>query len=299
MLVGLNTSPPSAIQSPWVSVLVNTRNEAAHIERCIRSARRLTSHIYVVDSCSLDGTASIAENAGATVLTGEFQQFAEKLNWGLDNIRFLTPWVLRLDADEELSDELISALPSLAAKISPETSGVYFRRQLWFMGQWIRYGGMYPTYSMRLWRTGLARCEVRELDEHMLLTQGRSEVVPLDIIDRPLTDLSAWIEKHNRYSSLEAKTVLDEVLANTIGLKPRLFGNKAQRARWVKQNCFYKLPPFFRPVLYFLYRYIIRLGFLDGRRGFLFHFLHGLWYRMLVDGKIYEANSLKQNDYSV
>lgn len=283
--------PPN--QTPWLSVLVLTRNEAPHIERCIRSASRLTNIIFVVDSCSLDGTALIAETAGAMVQSRSFDNFSEKLNWSLENVPFPTPWVMRLDADEVLSDELIATLASRVARMTGEISGVYLRRQLWFMGQWIKHGGMYPTYSMRLWRTGLARCEVRDLDEHMLLTLGVSIFLPLDIIDKPLTNLTNWIDKHNRYSSLEAKTALGDGLSEDLVLRSRFLGNKMERTRWMKQNIFYRLPMFFRPWLYFFYRYLIRLGFLDGRRGFLFHFFHGLWYRILVDAKIYESSSSK------
>jgi glycosyltransferase involved in cell wall biosynthesis len=279
----LPTSPP------WVSVLILTRNESMHISRCIRSARRLTPHLFVVDSHSSDGTAELATEEGVIVISGNFESFAEKLNWSLAHVDFPTPWVFRLDADEELTDDLLASLPRAVVDADPDVNGFYVRRQLWFMGQWIKYGGMYPTFSMRLWRKGCARSEMRNLDEHMLLSSGVAKTLHLDIIDNPLTDLTTWIDKHNHYSSSEANSILFQCENSDAELiNPRFWGGRVERIRWMKMRVFYQLPLFVRPMLYFLYRYVIKFGFLDGRKGFLFHFMHGFWYRVLVDGKILE-----------
>lgn len=272
---------------PWVSVLVLTRNEAVHIGRCVESAKRLTPHVFVIDSNSSDDTAAIATKSGATVTSGNFNRFADKLNWSLDHIDFPTPWVFRLDADETLTDALVANLRKVVEEAPSDISGVHVRRQLWFMGRWVRHGGMYPTFSMRLWKKGAVSCESRDLDEHMIMHTGLAIHVDLDVIDNPLTDISSWINKHNSYSSIEAHTALHDGDASTL-IKPDLFGGFASRTRWIKFNIFYHLPLFVRPLLYFVYRYFIRLGFLDGRSGLVFHFLHGLWYRALVDAKIYE-----------
>ncbi|MES1982939.1 MAG: glycosyltransferase family 2 protein [Pseudomonadota bacterium] len=290
----LNAEQPST-QSPWVSVLVLTRNEALHIERCIRSARRLSSHIFVIDSCSTDGTAELAKKMGGNVISRSFDSFSAKLNWSLANVDFPTPWVFRLDADEVFSEELLVSLQRSVFNAAPDVNGFYLRRQLWFMGRWIRHGGMYPTFSMRLWRKGCVRSEVRDLDEHMLLSSGIAKSLNLDIVDNPLTNLASWIEKHNGYSTLEARSVLPKNQNNPDLVQPRLWGGKIERTRWIKLKVFYRLPLFIRPLLYFLYRYIFKFGFLDGREGFLFHFMHGLWYRILVDGKIYEQRNLEKD----
>jgi glycosyltransferase involved in cell wall biosynthesis len=280
------TSAPSDVP---ISVLILTRNEARHIERSVTSARRLTAHVFVADSDSTDGTADLARAAGAQVVAANFERFADKLNWCADNIAFSTPWILRLDADEVLTDELVKRLPSSLAAVAPNVSGIYLRRQLWFMGRWIRHGGMYPTYSMRLWRRGLVSCEIRDLDEHMVLRSGETTTLPLDVIDDPLFDLSTWIEKHNRYASLEARSATTPTDGDPATIQARLLGTMPERARWMKVKIFYRLPLFVRPLLYFAYRYFLRWGFLDGSVGFAFHFMHGLWYRMLVDAKILEA----------
>lgn len=282
-------SVQSFTQSPWVSVLVLTRNEKLHIERCIRSAQQLSPYVFVVDSFSTDGTAELAQKMGVSVISGNFNCFADKLNWSLEHVDFPTPWVIRLDADEVFTADLLAALQRSVADAGVEVSGFYLRRQLWFMGRWIKHGGMYPTFSMRLWRKGCARSEIRDLDEHMLLSNGRAMTLNLDIVDNPLTNLASWVDKHNHYSTLEAHMSLSQQdKENPEIMSPRLWGSKFERKRWIKLRVFYKLPLFIRPLLYFLYRYLFRLGFLDGREGLLFHFMHGLWYRVLVDGKLFE-----------
>lgn len=273
-----------------ISGIVLTRNEEVHIRRCLRSAQRVCDVVHVIDSNSADRTREIAEEEGAVVHTGEFSSFAQKLNWASDTIDFTTPWVMRIDADEVLSDNLVKRLPTFLAQQSAAISGVFVRRRLWFMGQPMRFGGVYPRHSMRLWRPRMARCEIRALDEHMLLCEGASATIEADIDDIPLTELAVWITKHNEYSTLEARTALeDRATRDANALRPKLLGSRNERIRWLKEKLFYRLPPFVRPLGYYLYRYVILGGFLDGKAGFIFHFLHGFWYRFLVDAKIVEA----------
>jgi len=269
-----------------LSVLILVRNERVHIARCLRSIEALGARAFVVDSHSIDGTADIATALGAEVFQCTESRFADKLNWALANIPFPSEWVMRLDADEVPSQEMVASLSDVLSNVPVEVCGLLVRRQIWFMGQWMRHGGIYPSWTMRLWRKGKAICESRDLDEHMLLSQGIALSVPLDVIDDPLTDLSSWVEKHIRYATIEAKVPKQDV--EDVLLQPRLLGSAPQRVRWVKVHLFYRLPPFVRPLLYFLYRYFIRLGFLDGKKGFIFHFLHALWYRVLVDAKLLE-----------
>lgn len=278
--------------SSLLSVLVLTRNEKIHVERCLQHAFRLTDKVFVLDSNSSDGTPDIARAMGATVVSGDFASFSEKLNWGLQNIRFETPWVFRLDADEVLTDRLTSQLEPFIGGLSEDVVGVYVRRQLWFMGRWVRFGGVYPTYSMRAYRPAFVHCEVRDLDEHMILRRGRHTALEADLIDNPLTDLSTWIAKHNTYSTLEAKSELSASNEPDDGVvKPTLLGTLPERVRWLKVKVFYRLPLFVRPCLYFFYRYVVRMGFLDGKTGLIFHVMHGLWYRLLVDAKILELRA--------
>lgn len=273
-----------------ISGIVLTRNEEIHIRRCLHSARQVCDVIHVIDSNSSDRTRAIAEEEGAIVHTGDFTSFAQKLNWASDEIDFNTPWVMRIDADEVLSSNLVARLPSFLDQQPDTINGVFVRRRLWFMGHAMRFGGVYPRHSMRLWRPGLARCEVRALDEHMLLSAGASATLEADIDDIPLTDLALWIAKHNEYSTLEARTAIEGQSTRAKNrLQPRFMGSRNERIRWLKEKLFYRMPPFVRPLAYYIYRYFILLGFLDGKAGFIFHFLHGFWYRFLVDAKLVET----------
>ena len=272
-----------------ISVLILTRNEEVHINRAITSARKITNKIYVLDSESTDKTCELSKKLGATVISGKFNTFSEKLNWAINNIEFPTHWVFRLDADEVLSEQLIDNIRFSISNLNSDIFGVYFRRQLWFMGRWVKYGGMYPNYSMRLWRGREVFCEVRDLDEHMMLKSGKASKLNLDIIDNPLTNLTSWVHKHNNYALLEAKSSLQSKNNKTDQINPTLFGSSIQRVRWLKINIFYGLPLFVRPFLYFFYRYFILFGFLDGISGGVFHVLHGFWYRFLIDAKIFES----------
>jgi glycosyltransferase involved in cell wall biosynthesis len=279
----------STMRPTGISGIVMTRNEAIHIRRCLRSARRVCDVVHVVDSNSSDATRAIAEAEGAIVHNGDFTSFAQKLNWANDTIDFTTPWVMRIDADEVLSDALVERLPDFLARQPSTISGIYIRRRLWFMGRPMRFGGVYPRHSMRLWRPRMAHCEVRALDEHMLLRGGASATIDADVEDVPLTDLTLWIAKHNEYSTLEMQAALEDQAARSEhALQPRLLGNRNERIRWLKEKLFYRMPPFVRPFAYFLYRYIVLMGFRDGKAGLIFHFLHGFWYRFLVDAKLVE-----------
>jgi len=277
-----------------LSILILARNELLHIERCIQSAQQLGVQIFVIDSHSTDGTPDIAKAMGACVIQYSANCFADKLNWALSNVEFPTTWVMRLDADEVLSDKLIKVLPVIIHQLPEEVCGLMLRRQLWFMGRWMRHGGVYPTWTMRIWRRNTAICESRNLDEHMLLLKGTARTLQLDVIDNPCISLTAWIDKHNRYSNIEAEVFLHQ--SDKEQLRPLFFGSPVERVRWIKLNVFYRLSPFIRPVLYFIYRYIFRLGFLDGHKGFIFHFLHALWYRIVVDAKIFEQRERELKD---
>jgi hypothetical protein len=123
----------------------------------------------------------------------------------------------------------------------------------------------------------------------MILSKGMTLALDVDVIDNPLSNLADWVDKHNQYSTLETRVALhQQENKNPNFIVARFWGSRVERRRWIKLNIFYRLPLFIRPILYFFYRYVLRFGFLDGREGFLFHFMHGLWYRILVDGKIFE-----------
>ena len=156
------------------------------------------------------------------------------------------------------------------------------------MGKWIRHGGRYPELLLRIFRTGKAKCEEKIMDEHMILSEGTMVTFQYDLMDNNQKDLEWWTAKHNWYSNRE---VLDHQLSLQGDSLQEVGGSSRQARikRVVKNGWYYRLPKFFRAHLYFLYRYWIRLGFLDGTEGRIYHFLQAYWYRFLVDAKMYQC----------
>ena len=275
-----------------ITVIILTRNEEIHIERAIKSALSITNNVIIIDSNSTDNTIFIAQKYNVIIKNASFNNFSEKLNWCIESIEFKTPWVVRLDADEYFTNNFERKLSKYLNNIEPDVSAIFVNRQLWFMNKYIKHGGYYPNLSIRIWKDKSVVCEARDLDEHLIVKSGFPKFLDLDIIDNPLFNFTHWIIKHNSYAILEAKTYLKNLESNTSTtqkeIKNSFFGKKSERKRWIKESVYYALPIFFRSFLYFLYRYILKFGFLDGTRGFLFHFYHSLWYRFLVDTIIFE-----------
>ena len=269
-----------------LSIIVLTYNEEIHIKRCLENITDFCSNIYIVDSFSIDKTIEIARKYTDNIFTANVNSFSEKLNWAIDTLPIDTKWSMRLDADEILTEDFKNNIYSELEKLDNNIYGVYIRRQLWFLNRWMKHGDMYPTYSMRIWKTKEVVCENRLLDEHMILKKGKSIKLNYDIVDNPLTSISSWIIKHNKYSDLEMISYFENKTSDMIETK--FFGNQGERKRWLKNMLFYKMPLFLRPFMYFIYRYLIRFGFMDGKEGFIWHILHGFWYRFLVDVKVCE-----------
>ncbi len=273
-----------------LAVLILTHNEEKNIGKCLRSVLPLTRRIFIVDSGSTDRTVEIARGLGAEVAAHPWTTYADQFNWGLDHLPFTAGWVMRLDADEELMPDLIGALQDFLAAPPADVSGVYVRRRVYFLDRWIRHGGYYPTWLLRVFRNGVGRCEALWMDEHIVVSHGTTLRMHHDIIDHNNKDLTFWTDKHNRYASRELLDILAKETPEPAGrqLAPSVLESQAQSRRWVKTNVYGRAPLFWRAFFYFLYRYIVRLGFLDGKEGLVFHFLQGFWYRFLVDAKLYE-----------
>ena len=285
-----------------ITVLILTYNEEQHIERCITSLKPFAKEIILIDSFSTDRTIEIARLMGAKVLQNPWpNNHAIQFNWGLEHADIQTKWVMRMDADEyvtpELSEEIVSKLESLHVN----TTGVFVKRRVYFMDRWIKHGGYYPTWLLRIWQYGKGNCEERWMDEHIKVTEGATVQFQHDIVDHNLNNLTWWTNKHNNYATREAIDILN-IIYNFMQydeVEPKLFGSQAQRKRWLKMR-YAKLPLFVRPFIYFHLRYIFQLGFLDGRPGLVWHFLQGFWYRFLVDSKINELYAfMKKENISV
>ena len=173
-----------------LTAIVLTYNEEIDLPACLDSLGRLECRIVVVDSGSDDRTVDIARQAGAEVFHHEFESQAQQLNWALDNVPMDAEWLLRLDADERITPELADELTERLARPADGVTGLYFKRREYFMGRWIRHGGYYPTWLLRVWKRGAARCEDRSMDEHMVLSEGEAAFLDHDIVEESGKGLS-------------------------------------------------------------------------------------------------------------
>lgn len=277
-----------------LSVIILTYNEELNIRNCLESVKDIAESIYIVDSFSPDGTIGIAKEYTEKIYQHPFKDQASQFNWALENLPVSTEWIMRLDADERITPELKNEITKELYKIPQEITGLYVKRRVYFMGRWIKHGGYYPTWLLRIFRKGKAVCEQKNMDEHIVILRGETAKLANDIIDENHKGLSFWIDKHNKFAEREMReTVNIHNMRTGEEINPHLTGGQVQRKRWLKKNVYLKLPLFFRPLFYYIYRYVFWLGFLDGKEGLIFHFLQGFWYRFLVDAKIYEYKKIK------
>ena len=298
-----NTNNSQIIHCSQLKVLkivavILTLNEEKHLARCIASLTGITSEILVVDCFSTDSTLAIAHAHGARVIQRPWVNYATQFNWALTQLDADTDWVLRIDADEILTPKLGAKIVAGLQTVSANIDGVYFGRRMTFQQKLIEHGGLFPMKVLRLFRYGRGHCENRWMDEHIKVT-GSTLDLSGELIDDNLNTLSWWTSKHNSYASREAVDLLnlqyDFLPRDTVGSLRHANGTTIKR--WVKEEVYARLPFGYRAFAYFIYRYYIRLGFLDGRLGSDFHFLQGLWYRYLVDAKIQEVKHyMNEND---
>jgi glycosyltransferase involved in cell wall biosynthesis len=273
-----------------LTVVILTKDEELHIERAIRSVWGIATRIFVADSGSTDRTVEIATGLGAEVRFNPWRNYATQFNWALGQLPADTEWVLRLDADEYVTDALNKEIGTRLPGFGPEVAGVNVGRRMMFLGRPIRHGGLFPIRVLRLFRHGRGHCENRWMDEHITVT-GEVANLTGEIIDDNHNSLTWWTAKHNSYASREVIDLLNletrffeqETVAQLRG------GGEAGAKRWLKEKVYARLPGGGRAFAYFLYRYFVRLGFLDGAEGLAFHFLQGFWYRFLVDAKLLEV----------
>lgn len=280
-----------------VSVVILTFNEEKNIEYCLESVYGWVDEIFIVDSYSTDKTIEVSKRYTDKIYRNPFKTQDQQFNWALDNLPLNSNWILRLDADERVTYELRKELNRKLSGIDEKVAGFYIKRQVYFMGRWMKHGGYYPTWLLRMFRKGKARCEQKGMDEHIALLEGETERLDNDIIDENHKGLSFWIDKHNKFASREMTEMIDlNGSKKASEIKPDLLGDPVERKRWLKENLYLKFPPFIRPFLYFIYRYLFLFGFLDGKEGLIFHFLQGFWYRFLVDAKIFEYKKSSSGD---
>lgn len=273
-----------------IAVIILTLNEEIHIERCIRSAKAVTDEIIVVDSFSTDHTCEKARELGAVVYQHQFVNYAKQFNWALANCEIKAQWIWRLDADEYIEAPLAEKALQTLETISEDVNGIFVNKKIVFMGKPLLHGGWYPVQLLKIIRKGFGACEDKWMDEHLVIFSGKTISIDADQTDDNLKDLTEWSHKHVDYATREAiDTLLTEynLLHSKDLVEPKFWGTHTERKRWLKMK-YAKTPLFVRPFVNFFIRYILKVGFLDGKRGFIWHFMQGYWYRMLVDCKIFE-----------
>lgn len=281
-----------------LSVIILTYNEELHIRRCLENVCLFSKRVIVVDSPSTDRTVEICkEFANVEVVVHQYPgNQAEQFNWALDNLKIETEWVLRMDADEYCTQELIKEMQEKLPSMPNDVSACVLPLGRVFQGRLLRHGIVNGIYMIRLFRQGKARYELRMMDEHLKVLDGRTVTFENKFVDASLLTISQFIDKHNGYSTKEAIQLLDAEYGLTDWkdsdnvYADEVVAKRAQKAKYAK------MPLFWRAFAYFIYRYIFKLGFLDGKEGFCWDFFQGLWYRMLVDAKVYEVKKACGND---
>lgn len=265
-----------------ITVIILTFNEELHIRRCLERVSDVAREVYVVDSGSTDRTRDIAEEMGAKTVCYDWPGCqAVQFNRALDNLDISTEWVLRLDADEYLTPELIEELHATLPSAPADVNAFVMPRGRVFLGRRLKHGIDKDVSMIRLFRRGKARYGMQLMDEHLTVT-GRAERLRHSFIDDNLLDMGRFVEKHNDYALREAATQLLRTAPDGGNLSAEVERKRKQKQRYNS------MPLMWRALAYFFYRYIFKLGFLDGREGFLWDFMQGLWYRTLVDTRILE-----------
>lgn len=280
-----------------LSAIILTYNEELHIARCLENLLPVCKHVFIVDCFSEDRTVEIARAMGAEVVQHEWPgNQAAQFNWALQHLSLDTEWILRLDADEfltqELKEEMMKKLPNLPS----EVSAVVLPLGRKFQGRLLKHGIVNGIKMIRLFRNGKAIYEARFMDEHLIVLAGRTVVFKEKFVDDNLQPIHHFIAKHNGYSIKEAALLLDaEYHLFDLTDADGKYCEEVERKRTEKRR-YARMPLFWRALAYFCFRYIVKLGFLDGREGFLWDFFQGLWYRMLVDAKVLEIKKACGDD---
>lgn len=273
-----------------ISAIIITYNEEKNIGECLESACGWADEIFIVDSGSTDKTLEIAKKYTEKIYHHPFKNFAQQRNWSQDNLPIKNEWVFHLDADERVSQELAFELKEIFST-NIDVDGFMVARKTIFRNRWIRHGGHYPVYHLRIFKKDKGRSEERFYDQNYIV-KGRIIKARGDIINIINPDLKLWKAKHKRWASLEAQEIL---FNKNRKINIKLRGNPIERRNWFRYKIYYNMPLFIRPFIYFFYRYVIRFGFLDGGHGATFHFWQGFLYRLMVDISIYKLK--KRNVY--
>jgi glycosyltransferase involved in cell wall biosynthesis len=276
-----------------VSVLVPTLDEELNLPECLRSVA-WADEVFVVDSFSQDRTVEIARSFGACAVQHQFESYSRQKNWALDELPFRNEWVLIVDADERVTPELRCEIERVLAQ--PDCAGYYVNRKFIFLGTWIRHAGWYPSWNLRLFRHRLGRYDDREVHEHVVLN-GHVGYLRSDLLHLDQRGLEAYIARHNRYSTLEAAARLKAELdaPDRPRLPLSLLASPVQRKRYLRERVWPRVP--IKPLALFVYMYVVRRGFLDGRAGLALCVFHA-FQEFMVGLKLAELRRLSSAESS-
>jgi glycosyltransferase involved in cell wall biosynthesis len=272
-----------------VSAVILTYNEELNIEACLKSVAGWCEEIFVVDSGSTDKTQEIVKRYSDLFFVHRYIDHASQWNWAFTNLPLGCEWLLLLDADNIVSDNLKRQIDAAIKNDKPEVDGYFSFHDHYFRGKRVR--GL-KSYWLRLVRHRNTRIDASELVDFRMILKGKTEILSGEIVEynRKEDEIDFWIDKHQKFASrmaIEEVLRVEGLVKWSTFLRPNLLGNPDERMLWFK-NYWYSLPLYVRPPIFFLYRYILRGGFLDGSTGFIYHFLQAFWFRMIVDMKIAE-----------
>ena len=276
-----------------ITAIVLTYNEEVNLRACLESITGWCP-VIVVDSFSADRTIQVASEFGATTYEHFYENHCSQWNWALENTNVETDWILALDADFKVTKDLKDRIDHFLAHEQSSYNGFYVIHRYVFWGSHIRFGGVKKFWLMGL-RKGYGKGDESDMVDFRFNVEGQTKKIKGKVISENANDndLSFWMRKQDKFSLRMA--VEEELRRRNLlhwGGKKTLMGNTDEKFK-VYRDAWMKLPLFIRPVLYFIYRYFIALGFLDGIGGFLYHFQQGMWFRMIVDMKIYELRRMK------
>ncbi len=268
-----------------LTAIVLTRNEQANIGACIDSVRGFAKRVAVIDCGSTDETVNIALEKGAEVFTHDFTYYAAQFNWAIDNIGVDTRWTLRLDADERFTPAVCAQCEQIMrAHEEDDVNGIVIEADFYFLGRQMKHG-LTNKRKIMVFKTGVGRIEDRKRDAHTVLSHGRTVAIRERFLHYDFKDLNSYISRYNWYTIRELQDYLAYEAGGGYDVNT---DQKLKKHRKHKFTVYYRAPMFLRAWLWFMYNYYLKLGFLDGREGYIYNYLECYWYRFLVDAKIYE-----------
>ncbi len=274
-----------------LSIILLAYNEEKNLPDCLESLQGLAADIFVVDSGSTDRTKQIATAAGCKIYDHPFENYSAQRNWSFDHLPLKTDWVFPMDCDERFTPELVKSINEIVSHPNQNTlaDAYIVRKKSVFLGKWIRFGGQYNNFHLRLAKKEKIRCESRSYHQHFV-TQGIVGYLNGDLVDIIASNSSEWVSKISRWAKMEADSMIAEKTAvhETSVVRPHPFGNKLEQKRFLKKEIYQRLPLFIRPFLLWSYTYLFRMGFLDGREGLILFTIKNFYFPFLVDAELFE-----------